>query len=260
MCTVSYVSRNVKQPRGGYIKPSQFQKNQLDDGKILNPEENIHSSVIGMTVEYLTRYLICHDRIKAFEISCKGARACSRITKSRKVLLEVSYYLLNIKGLDDRSIRYACKMTTFDVWYRNPISALCSKRAKETEPDKDTIENIRIMVERSLRFFEKYGPVSECGVEFDKSCFTDRIMNADADFLTADTLWDFKVLKANITNEHTLQLIIYWILGQHSNSAKFKNIDKIGIYNPRSNMIYLLNIDDISSIVISDIEKNVIGY
>lgn len=146
-------------------------------------------------------------------------------------------------------------MITFDVWYRNPLSALCSKRAKETEPDKDTIENIRIMVERSLRFFEKYGPVTECGVEFDKSFFTDRIMNADVDFLTVDTLWDFKVLKANITNKHTLQLIIYWILGQHSNSEKFINVNKIGIYNPRINTIYLLNIDEISLRIIMDIEK-----
>ena len=34
----------------------------------------------------------------------------------------------------------------------------------------------------------------------------------DADFITYDTLWDFKVSKGNLTKDNTLQLIIYYLL------------------------------------------------
>ena len=39
--------------------------------------------------------------------------------------------------------------------------------------------------------------------------YTDKITSGDGDFLTVDTLWDFKVLKANIKSQHTLQLLVY---------------------------------------------------
>lgn len=36
--------------RGGYIKPSQFDVYNLDDGLTLSENENVHGSVIGMAV------------------------------------------------------------------------------------------------------------------------------------------------------------------------------------------------------------------
>lgn len=44
----------IKQPKGGYIKPSEFEKLQLDGGGIddLNPNENIAPGTIGSTVDY----------------------------------------------------------------------------------------------------------------------------------------------------------------------------------------------------------------
>lgn len=64
----------------------------------------------------------------------------------------------------------------------------------------------------------------------------------DGDFLTDDTLWDFKVSRAKPTNKHTLQLLMYWIMGQHSGQYIFKDITKLGIYNPRFNAAYLIEV------------------
>ena len=50
MSSVTQRIKKIKQPRGGYIKPSQFKLQKIDDGKILNEQENIHASVIGMAV------------------------------------------------------------------------------------------------------------------------------------------------------------------------------------------------------------------
>ena len=130
MSSVTQRIKKIKQPRGGYIKPSQFKLQKIDDGKILNEQENIHASVIGMAVDYLT----------------------------------------------------------------------------------------------------------------------------------ADTIWDFKVSKSKLTNKHTLQLLMYWIMGQHSGQEIYKNIKKLGIFNPRLNSIYTLNIDNIAFEIIEEIEKHVICY
>ena len=65
MSSVTQRIKKIKQPRGGYIKPSQFKLQKIDDGKILNEQENIHASVIGMAVDYLTRFIMGTDIISS---------------------------------------------------------------------------------------------------------------------------------------------------------------------------------------------------
>lgn len=50
----------VKQPYGGYLNKKQFDVTAIDDGKILNEVENIHASLIGLVVDYLTRLFMIH--------------------------------------------------------------------------------------------------------------------------------------------------------------------------------------------------------
>lgn len=249
----------IKQPRGGYIKPSQFVVDEFNDSNVLAEVENIHASVIGMVVDYLTRFLMGTDLNKAFEISCMGAMCAAKLGNA-KAIKESKTYLSEIKGLDDKSIINACKMVTFDVWYRNPISAFGAKTASETLADKDTINNIKIMVERSIAFWKKYGPITKDGFTFEKNGYTKTVDSGDGDYLTEDTLWDFKVSKSKPTNKHTLQLLMYWIMGQHSGKPEFKNITKLGIFNPRLNTVYTLNILDIPNSIIKEIEDEVICY
>lgn len=258
MSTVTARINEIKQPKGGYIKLSQFSVEEIADGNILNISENIHPTVIGMAVDYLTRYMMGAKIEKAFEISLRGAtiaRDCGRNVE------ETKQYLKHIKGLDDDSIINACKMVTFDVWYRNsPSIATTSKPASETNPDCDTIQNIRIMVERSMSFFKKYGPITKDGFTFETAGYTKTVNAGDGDFLTNDTLWDFKVSKSNPKSTNTLQVLMYWIMGQHSGKEEFKGIKKLGIFNPRLNKIYTLNIEDIPKEIIKTVESDVICY
>jgi len=68
MATVTYIANNFKQPKGGFIKPSQFEKTILDDDKILNENENLHASIVGLSVDYLTRFMMGTSIKKAFYI------------------------------------------------------------------------------------------------------------------------------------------------------------------------------------------------
>lgn len=260
MSSVTQRIKEIKQPRGGYVKPSQFKLQKINDGQILNEQENVHASVIGMAVDYLTRFVMGTDVVEAFKISCMGAKVAEDIFKQKSALKTAEKLLTGIKGLDNSSIINACKIVTYDVWYRNPMGAIMAKGVEETNPDLETIENIKIMVERSVKFWNEFGPIIQDGFTFEPNGYTDTVNTGDGDYLTADTLWDFKVSKSKPTNKHTLQLLMYWIMGQHSGQEIYKNIEKIGIFNPRLNFVYTLEIADISSETIEEIEKNVICY
>jgi len=156
------------------------------------------------------------------------------------------------------------------------MGALTSATYAEINPDSSTIANIRIMVERSLSFFEKNGPVVKCGFTFgpekskeefsknsdpkSKGGYTGTVSSGDGDILTAHTLWDFKVSKANPTKNDTLQLLMYWVMGKHSGQKVFESITKIGIFNPRLHKSYIFDIDNVQKELIDYIEKEIMRY
>ena len=277
--TVTQRIADVQQPRGGYIKPSAFKATTLNDGIILG-EENVSGIIIGLAVDYLTRFMMGADLRDAFRISLKVAHAAQELELVSFNAEEVAEHLLDdIKGLDQRSIISACKLVSFDSWYRNPISALLGTDYSCIDPNSSTIENIKTFVKRSITFFEEYGPVISDGFNFkpeklDPSAFekmnetgtgsyggyTPTVSAGDGDFLTNDTLWDFKVSKSKPTSKHTLQLLMYWIMGQHSGQKIFKGITRLGIFNPRLNIVYLYDVKDIPDEVIEAVEKDVICY
>lgn len=278
MSSVTARINSIKQPYGGYIKPSQFEVTILDDGAVLDSNENIHPNVVGMAVDYLTRFCIGKDKAEAFRISLQGAELAENIGVKNSVSI-ANNFLKGVKGLDDESVLNACKLVSYDVWYRNPLGAFMAKTYQDINPDKTTINNIQILVRRGIYFFETYGPVTKDGFTFEpengtvkdyekmiqtgKGAFggyTATVNTGDGDFLTSDTLWDFKVSKAKPTSKHTLQLLMYWIMGQHSKQDFFKKITKLGIFNPRLNSVYILDMHCINQDLIKTVERDVICY
>ncbi|MBO4876934.1 MAG: hypothetical protein J5501_02880 [Ruminococcus sp.] len=270
MMSVSRRARTVKQPYGGYIRPSSFVHSVYNDDYTIAGKENVSGSIIGMTVDYLTRFIMGTDRVSAFHVSINGAIMAKKIDIAKELLA-------NIKGLDDESIISACKLVTFDVWFRNMKAALLARDYSETNPDSDTINNIRVLVIRSLKFFEKYGPIIKDGFTFEPTekvegalsllmegknfgGYTKTVASGDGDFLTVDTLWDFKVSWYKPNSQHTLQLLMYWIMGQHSGQEIFKGITKLGIFNPRLNTVYLFEMKNLPDEIIKEVEDNVICY
>ena len=265
MSSVTNRIKDVKQPRGGYINPSAFKVETIEDGKVLG-EENLHPSVLGMVVDYLTGFVMGAPVAEAFKIPIVGYRTRmllagkEAITRDKKMKIDIESLLQQIISLDNASIIAACKACTYDVWFRNPTGALFAKGADETTPDDTTIENIKIMVERSVSFWKKYGPITVDGFTFEGKGYTSTVDSGDGDYLTANTLWDFKVSKTKPTNKHTLQLLMYWIMGQHSEKEEFRNITRLGIFNPRLNTVYTLDTSAVPKDIIMAVEKDVICY
>lgn len=252
----------VKQPRGGYLNKKMFEVISFDDGKELNESENIHSCLIGLAVDYLTRWGMGAELTKAFEISLQGAWCYDMFMNKGLLKKDVAKknakkLLMGMKGLNNKSITNACKMVGYDVCFRAGMMGY--KPIEEINPDDATIDNIRIMVERSLAFWDAYGPIVKDGFTFEGG-YTDIISSGDGDYLTTDTLWDFKVSKEEPKSKYTLQLLVYYIMGCHSKHIEFKNIKKLGIYNPRKNQAYIIDIASIPQEIIDEVSREVIGY
>lgn len=75
MCSVTQRISKIKQPRGGYIKPKEFEQIMLDGGGIddMHPEENVSPSLVGLAVDYLTQFMSGTPVEEAFKISQMGA-------------------------------------------------------------------------------------------------------------------------------------------------------------------------------------------
>ena len=165
--------------------------------------------------------------------------------------------LVFVKGLDDESIIFAVKLSSLDVCFRAGVDQY--RPMEEINPDKTTIGNIRIMVERSLRFLDLYGPKTLDGFTFADG-YTETVSSGDGDFLTEDTPWDFKVSKRPVNKDWTLQIMMYWRMGLRSGQPEFKTIKYLGIYNPRKNEVDRIAVNDIPSDVIDTVDYDVIGY
>lgn len=80
----------------------------------------------------------------------------------------------------------------------------------------------------------------------------------DYDYLTEDSLIDMKVLNKKIPNKHTLQIILYWIIGMKSDNKHFSNVKHSKFYNPRLNVEYQFDLDDLTPQLLKPILEEVL--
>ena len=89
-------------------------------------------------------------------------------------------------------ISAAIQLTTYDDVYRAGIIDL-----PKLLPDAATIKNIEIMVNRGVNFLKRFSEV-KTGMTFEGG-YTNIVVNGDCDYLTDNSLIDFKVLRGNVT-------------------------------------------------------------
>lgn len=252
MLLVSVTKRisQVKQPVRGYLPFKSMEEIVLNSAiELVDMEnENISPAIVGTAVDYLTRFMLTGNVDEAFKIALYGSKLARQEAYGQQLAK-------NIVGLDTESIKNACKLVGFDSVVRAGL--VFYKPIKDA--NLETTGNIKEMVNRSLKFFSAYGPVIKDGFTFEGG-YTNTINAGDGDFLTADTLWDFKVSKYPPKKEHTLQLLIYYFMGKNSIHDYFKPIKNIGLFNPRLNTVYLYKVEDLEPSYVIEINQFIIGY
>lgn len=267
MPSVSQVANSTKQPPLGYLPASMFEKIQMDDAHELADmqDENIHHSLVGSAVDSLTRFLLINDVRKAFDLSFAGATIAQKycVYSYDHSLYKVAEHLADrILELDDGAITAACRLVGFNVWAMgNPFVAKSSLQPIDIKPNAATIRNIRIMMERGVQFIDKYGPLLMAGFSFAGVDCTAKVHCGGGDFLTYDGMWDFKVSKQKtISSAWRLQILMYYIMSQHSADPLYEKVKRIGFFNPRQNVVYQIWAKDIPKETIETVAKDVIGF
>lgn len=249
MFSVTQRIKQVKQPHGGYINKKLFDVNYLNGDELDIKQENISPSTVGLVVDYLTRLYFKKDIFEVFDISLRGFNL-NRLTE-REIYNQLIDLLNSVKFhtiQSDELIKVACLVAPYDALYRAgmPASQIAPKA-----PNEATIRHIRIMVNRTIKLFENSKRLFT-NITF-RGGYTNVISTGDGDFATEDTIYDLKVSKQGLNSKQTLQIYLYYLLAKRSKQDKYKNINKIAIYNPRLDIEYICNINDISE----NIEKNV---
>ncbi len=253
MYSVTQRIRTVSQPRGGYLPVCSLEKRYYRDGNTIDttsPIYQAYSSAQGTAVDYLTRFMCGFPAEKAFQVPIIGAMRVNDSDKA-KALLET------IKGLDFESIIAACKLTGYDVALRRGPQYYAG--IDWISPDQTIVNNISIMVKRSMKFLQKHGKVKDAGFTFGDG-YTSLVSSGDGDYLTSDGIWDFKTSLHEPNSAETLQILMYYAMSVHSNDSIFDHVEKIGIFNPLKNISYFAPVDNITDEIMATVCHDIIGY
>lgn len=258
-CSVTQRIKQVGQPRGGYINPKTLVKSVLfEDGVSELPNESVHPSLVGLAVDYLTRYMLGDSAEEAFKISLLGLGVCESAGMNEDAEYGRELFRRLSRDLNMTTVESAIKLCAFDVCVRAGMAGY--KSIMLINADLYTCSNVAVMVKRNLNLFKVYGNPVLNGFVF-KGGYTSTVSTGDGDFVTPDTLWELKVSVREPTKEWTLQTIMYWIMGLNSEHYEiFEKVKYLGIVNPRKNAVYRIAVADIPMKVIEAVERDVIGY
>lgn len=62
------------------------------------------------------------------------------------------------------------------------------------------------------------------------------------------------------TRDHTLQLLCYWLMGTHSVHPEYRRVRRLGLYNPRLDVVYLCSVASLPWPLLRKVCVGVIGY
>ena len=257
------IARSTKQPSGGYLPVSNMNKIIYKDHKKLHNKMHGLPNVVGFAVECFTAIMLDgNNRNDIFNKIMRNIALypMNLIPKSFKYddisdLVEDLLYGINkIDNISALNAYYIGILVTFAHNPKYPLGLFLK------DYDYRTIENIKTMVKRTLFYLNikdysyilhSTSPVN-CQDYFNRYCFP----SAECDFITNDSIIDIKAKKYPINKSDTLQLLIYYVLSMYNGN----NIKSIEIFNPRTNILYYKNTDEIDSDIINEIKGRVINH
>lgn len=256
MPSVTQIVGTAHQPRKGYLPLSRFDEIEMNDDRTVVGNYNIHPSIVGLAVDYGTRLMKGAPPREVFDVALRGARLVNADKVAEDLLAELEENYSVDEGISSYGIKLVCKLSGFDAAFRAGYKAY--KPVSEIGPDDQTIADIQTLIARTVEFFEEFGPVIDSGFTFSGG-YSDNIDAGDADYLTNDTIWDLKVRKAEPNKNSTLQVLLYYLLSLKSDQPEFKNITKVGIYNPYLQRAWFVSVLDLDESMLNDVQVNVLG-
>lgn len=266
------------QPHGGFIPPKDMAVKQFESktnnyeqliGVISKLEEKTLSpQSFGLVFDYLLRTemaIIFKVRpaeavIDAFKVSFLGASEIDKFNDAKALAFE----LIKCYSVDDWKSRLdylkvaqiASELVVYDAVFRAGYYNPDAQPPKVSNGDKEELE---LMLRATEYHLLKNEDVIEFGFGFTAEG-AENLLPSDGDILTKTSIIDIKCSKNEPTSKHTLQLLLYYILGLHERPSDFKTLQYIKILNPRLGKVYSYEIAKVSVETFKHIESDIMGY
>lgn len=256
MYSVTGFIRQHSQPRGGYLPRKLFSEMMFSDEAELYPQEQEgpHATLMGLAVDYISRLLMGESVKEAFAISLMGASVVSDLTKAQAYASVIEQ--MDVSSISLYEAEAVFKLVRYDSAFRAGYLVYHQGMVRELTITQIDVHNLQVMVNRTKRFLDSYGPVISSGATFEGG-YTPIITAGDMDFVTKGFIWDMKVSKNPPDKNGTMQLLCYYLLGQQSIHTVFDDVHSIGIFNPRLNAIYTLEIEQIPESVMNTVRQEI---
>lgn len=246
------------------------EENIVENGvQLINLQESISPSIMGLTVDYLTRLSLGQNKEEVLFVSQYGCELLegiiwrnlnfstpsqiSNLISAEKLTFFkqlINYYDQNFLQVDNSlSLKNALLVAKLSLYDAIGRALYTNIHPQEITLDALTHDVIVQLVQRNLVILKKENNVV-CTLNFTPDHthhpFKKKIKSGDGDFYDDDFVWDLKVSSKKPSNKDFIQVMVYFLLGLNSSLwEKFKKISNIGIINPRLNKVYKVAIKDI---------------
>ena len=251
-CTVTSRIATIVPPKGGYV-PMTLLSETVTDEPVLTIPSTLRTDVVGQCVQYYATFLYTGDSSKATEVSRMGLM---RMTEEQREEYLDLCSRLSREGDERHRIGIMYAISSYDELFR---SGRFTKGPVGPDITDDEADVLLEASKRVVAFMVRH-PVTGIEVDF-PGAYTECICAGDADIICRDCLWDVKVSKYPPTRDNLLQVLVYYLMGMHSNEAsRYEGMERIGIYNPLLGREYTVELSHISEDVKEDVRRKVIGY
>lgn len=246
----------IQQPRGGYISPKSMSEAIITKDHDLEDQskESVVPALMGCAVDLGTRILLTGSIDIVAEPLKEWAKDQDKSWQTM-VQNELHRFMNPAIGFEQREKFDAILGLASIEIYRRSFQVLNLRSTNKADFD-----NFYKMIASAKELEKRIGRITQTGVTFEGG-YTHTVSLGEADMLTQDALIDIKTSKYPPTAKHTLQLLLYWRLGIHSeNPDAYQDLTSLGIWNPRLGIYYSYPIEDIENSTIQKLDSEILAY
>lgn len=280
MSSVSELVERIEQPVSGILPVSNFTKRELhQDTHKLFGNNTIPAVHLGLIIDYCVKYILGVKLSDILHVEYEGYAEHIRVSAVKYYDSLSEQSLTQIYVDDERKkiclsdfVSNVENSTTFEEYVTNMLYVIqygdfvrnfrfAYNRLGEvfnTEISKEDIHDILYMFLRTRSWINTFSKVTPM-YKFYPRGYNNTVTSGEGDFCTSDTLWDLKVSNGEPTTKDTLQLLIYYIMAMQSDNRLYRNVHKIGVYNPKLDTEWVCNMNDINEGITTSVKK-ILGF
>lgn len=269
----------MKQRVGGFLKPALFEVEQFSDDKtavaLSGSKYAAVNCLLKLTLGNKEQEVLTNSQNAATRAAERGD------ISTANTLVEL---LNSVDGLTDNSLNAVSKLIVLSDLYEtcpdihityhgnswleattlsgnftvdeDGIRTKSERSVRAEIPEFGEKTSMRVLVERCLSFYEGHSPILKAGFSFGDGYFGG-LTRGEGDILTKDAIWTIETFKQKLTSRHTFRLLLNWMLACHSSDEDLCEVSELGVFNPVTNVSYVMRGSDVPLDVISYVQDMV---